>query len=428
MGFLQRFGFLGFVPIVALLALQLFAPEKWHELHDVIEPYLAGTALSQIFPHPLPPRSETPILITATTQWSHVEKVAVIATELAALGYPITFLTGRIFEKEVSNLHKNIKFVPFLGADDKLSDADLAEYMAIPTGLDKEQYIMKKVLVDGMPNQHETIQSELKSLRQKWGKDRPLISIFDQTVIGNYPIIFGAPGLKADANIGISLAPLALESNDTFPFRTGKLPHTGPNAAQVHAKAYEEYYASHYVKDLNEAWWAKLRSMGADQPSYPGIMECMNFAPEHLLTLGVPEFEFPRSDIRSNIHYFGALKKPNAKSDHKEKDSMLPSWWSDIEKAKKEGKKIVAVSQGTVEGDLTDLVLPTIEALKDEENVLLIATTVLVDPKDVKDLAVPANTRVDKFVPYDLLLPLVSPLSSLRFWTIFHSTSTDGYL
>jgi hypothetical protein len=428
MGFFQRLASFSLVPIVALLALQLFAPEKWHELHDVLEPYLTGTAFSHIFPHPLPPRSQTPILITATTQWSHVEKVAAIAMELATLGYPITFLTGRIFEKEISNLHRNIKFVPFLGLDDKMSDSDIAEYMAIPNGPEKELFIMKKVLVDGMPSQHESIQAELKSLRQKWGKDRPLLSIFDQTVSGNYPIIFGAPGLKADANIGISLAPLTLESNDTFPFRTGKVPHTGPDATQVHKKAYEEYYASYYVKELNEAWWAKLRSMGAVQPSYPGIMEGINLAPEYLLALGIPEFEFPRSDIRSNVQYFGALKKSGVKLDDEEKETVLPSWWSDIEKAKKEGKKIVAVSQGTVEGDLTDLVLPTIEALQDEENILLIATTVLVDPKDVEGLVVPTNTRVEKFVSYDLLLPLVSLSLLPQFRRLFDLMSVDEEL
>lgn len=180
----------------------------------------------------------------------------------------------------------------------------------------------------------------------------------------------------------------------------------------MHAKAYKEYYSEYYVKELNEAWWAKLREMGAVQDRYPGIMEAFNMAPDHLLTLGIPEFEFPRSDLRSNVHWFGAFKKAGAKGDDKKKKPELPSWWDDIAKAKSEGKKIVAVSQGTVEADLEDVLLPTIEALKERDDVLVIATTVLVEPGDVKNLVVPGNTRVAKFVPYDLLLPLVSRVIS----------------
>ncbi|KAF2791043.1 glycosyltransferase family 1 protein [Melanomma pulvis-pyrius CBS 109.77] len=411
MGFFQRLLSLGFVPILALLALQLFAPEKWHSLQDALEPYIAGTALSHLFPHPLPLRSATPILIASTTHWSHVEKVAVIATELAALGYPITFMTGRVFEKEVSSLHRNIKFEPYLGNDDKMSDEDISTFMALPSGPEKELFIMKKVLVDGMPSQHESIQLQLQKFRKKYNSTKPLIVLFDQTVTGEYPILFGSPGIQADANIGISLAPLSVESNYTFPFRSGKVPHTGPDAKAVHAKAYKEYYSEHYVKQLNEAWWAKLREMGAVQSRYPGLMEAFNMAPDYLLTLGIPEFEFPRSDLRSNVRWFGAFKNAGAKDDDKTK-SELPSWWDDIAEAKREGKKIVAVSQGTVEADLEDVLLPTIEALKERDDVLVIATTVLVEPGDVKNLIVPGNTRVAKFVPYGLLLPLIDVLVS----------------
>jgi hypothetical protein len=40
---------------------------------------------------------------------------------------------------------------------------------------------------------------------------------------------------------------------------------------------------------------------------------------------------------------------------------------------------IVAVSQGTVETDLSNLLLPTLEVLKHRDDVLVVATTVVVD-------------------------------------------------
>jgi UDP:flavonoid glycosyltransferase YjiC (YdhE family) len=54
--------------------------------------------------------------------------------------------------------------------------------------------------------------------------------------------------------------------------------------------------------------------------------------------------------------------------------------------------------------------LPTLEALKDRTDVLIIATTVAVEVADIPDLVVPSNTRMAKFVPYDLLIPQVLSL------------------
>jgi UDP:flavonoid glycosyltransferase YjiC (YdhE family) len=133
-------------------------------------------------------------------------------------------------------------------------------------------------------------------------------------------------------------------------------------------------------------------------------MDSMHSVTDRILALGAPEFEFPRHDLRPTVHYLGALKNPN-KTSSKQPD--LPAWWYEVVEAKKRGKKIVAVSQGTVETDLTNLVLPTLEALEDREDVMVVATTVAFEPEEVQDLVVPANARVAKFVPYDLLLPMV---------------------
>jgi UDP:flavonoid glycosyltransferase YjiC (YdhE family) len=128
------------------------------------------------------------------------------------------------------------------------------------------------------------------------------------------------------------------------------------------------------------------------------------------LTLGAPEFEWPRTDLRPNVHYFGALR---TRETEPLKPKNLPSWWDDVIKAKQEAKKIVALSQGTIEANLNDLLIPTLDALKDRDDVLVIASTVVVEPEGAPELVLPRNARATKFVPYDLLLPLVSQESPL---------------
>lgn len=91
---------------------------------------------------------------------------------------------------------------------------------------------------------------------------------------------------------------------------------------------------------------------------------------------------------------------------------IRPDWWGDVARAKQDRKRIVVVSQGTVETNLEDLLLPTLEALKGRDDVLVIASTVVAEPDETPGYRVRGNARVTKFVPYDLLLPYVSQNSA----------------
>jgi UDP:flavonoid glycosyltransferase YjiC (YdhE family) len=408
--FLQRLVMIYLFPLLALFATHAHSLDFVQPLQDVIGSYISGTPFASLFSDPLPPRSEIPLIMTATTHWSHLEKIATIAVELAELGYPIRLICGRVFETYISSLHPNIDFVPALGNDDKMSEEDIQTWLSLPSGEEREMFAMKRVLVDAMPEQHETIQAEAQRFREEFGDRKPMIALFDQTATGHFPILCGAPGIRPDANVGISLAPLTIDSNDTFPFRSGKVPHTGPDARAVHWAAYQERDRNPFSIELDGAFVDKLREMGCTRDTtYPNLQQAMNSEPDYLMTLGIPEFEFPRSDIRKDIRYFGAFKKVGKGSTSEEKPA-LPSWWDDIAKAKQDGKKILAVSQGTVSMDPNEMVLPTLDALKDRDDILLIATFVSSEPEDVPGLnLVPENTRVAKFVPYDELLPLVSP-------------------
>jgi UDP:flavonoid glycosyltransferase YjiC (YdhE family) len=401
---LQRVLAIGVVPILALLTLHFFSPTTTSNLQDIVRLYARGTFIERLLPSTPTPRSSIPLIITCITHWSHLDKIASVAYELATLGYPITFLTGRVFEKQISSIHPNIKFSPFLGNDDKISEKDMQTMLSLPPE-EHELFFSKKVLVDFMPDYHETLQQQAQSFRREHGQTKPLIFLHDHVLVGQHATALGAPGIRPDASIAISHTPITLDSNDTFPLRMGKVPHTGADAKAVHWAAYKEYYEQPFMKGLNEYFWAKLRQMGTHREPFPPIFHGMNSLPDYLLTQGIPEFEFPRSDVRRDIRYFGAFKKVQKFEDG---GQGLPEWWDDVARAKKEGKRIISVSQGTVEVDPQQLTLPTIEALKDRDDVLLIATFVAMEPSDIPNLEVPRNTRVAKFVPYDLLLPYVS--------------------
>jgi MGT family glycosyltransferase len=115
----------------------------------------------------------------------------------------------------------------------------------------------------------------------------------------------------------------------------------------------------------------------------------------------VPAFEYPRSDLPDQVHFVGPLL-PDAP------DAFTPpSWWKELQRT----RPVVLVTQGTVANDPRLLIAPTLNALADEP-VLVIATTGAPIDAALEALGgkVPANARLEPFVPYGELLPHVSAL------------------
>ena len=116
------------------------------------------------------------------------------------------------------------------------------------------------------------------------------------------------------------------------------------------------------------------------------------------LQSGVPSFDYPRTDLPENVHFLGApIPEPPA-------GWTPPSWWGQLF-----GKRVILVTQGTINNDFDQLIRPAIRALANE-NVLVIVTTGSKNPEDVEIDPLPANVRVERFIPYAHLMPHVDLL------------------
>lgn len=113
----------------------------------------------------------------------------------------------------------------------------------------------------------------------------------------------------------------------------------------------------------------------------------------------VPQFDYPRSDLPSKVRYVGAVHPMPSRGFRR------PRWWPLLDGE----RPVVHVTQGiTDKTDLGRLLEPTIEALADED-VVVIASTGGRD-LDVLRTPVPANTYVAEYLPHDLLMPKVDVL------------------
>ncbi|WP_336516416.1 glycosyltransferase [Pollutibacter soli] len=93
------------------------------------------------------------------------------------------------------------------------------------------------------------------------------------------------------------------------------------------------------------------------------LFDLMVHKPDLYLQSGTPGFEYQRSDLSHNVKFIGSLL-PQA-------TSKAAPWY---DPRLKKFSKVILVTQGTVEKDIKKLIIPTLEAFKGTE-VLVIVTT-----------------------------------------------------
>jgi UDP:flavonoid glycosyltransferase YjiC (YdhE family) len=118
--------------------------------------------------------------------------------------------------------------------------------------------------------------------------------------------------------------------------------------------------------------------------------------PDAFLQLTVPSFEFPRKALPASVHFIGAPPIiPN--------QAPLPPWAHELDGS----RKVVLVTQGTLSNfDFGQLLAPTLAALANEPDVLVICTTGG-RPIDAIPGSVPSNARLATYLPFEWLLSKV---------------------
>jgi UDP:flavonoid glycosyltransferase YjiC (YdhE family) len=113
------------------------------------------------------------------------------------------------------------------------------------------------------------------------------------------------------------------------------------------------------------------------------------------LHTSIPDFEYPREEFPPKLRFIGPIITP-PNTNYKK-----PEWWSEIEM----DIPVVLINQGTVSKDYDDLILPAIEALKNE-NIIVIAVPVM--EGDIVNL--PGNVHCESHIPFGNILPYIDLL------------------
>ncbi|WP_089248870.1 glycosyltransferase [Asanoa hainanensis] len=324
--------------------------------------------------------------MAATPLFGHVTPVRRIAADLARRGHDVVFATGPEFRDQVEEA--GLRFVALSGiaayGPERQREVHDGRVHLTP-GPEQLDFDFTEVFYRPIPEQHATIQRVLAE-----APDEPTVLVTDQSFMGQWPVRLGAPGIRPAAYVGIGVVPLSMNSVDTAPFGLGLPPDSSPEGRA--RNAVQNRMVGSLFANSTEFLARILRDLGATE-LMPFPMDAIVTLPDRFLQLAISDVEYPRSDAPPGLRFVGMLPPDPAGV-----PGELPPWWGDVLAA----ERVVAVTQGTVSNrDSGMLIEPTLRALADLD-VLVVATTVR---DDVVLSEVPANARVARFVPHDLLLP-----------------------
>jgi UDP:flavonoid glycosyltransferase YjiC (YdhE family) len=337
------------------------------------------------------------VVVGATPFVSHVTPMRTVAQHLVSLGYQVTFITSGPFRPSIEAIGATC-FVPPVWEDfEEAALAKLASKIALTGPVPGANFMASRWFMNAIPHQFKAVQEILaSSLAENPG--RSVVVLPESSFLVSLPILLGAPGLRPKGVISVGNIPILDINPHTAPPSSGLLPDSSTEGLKRNQGLIDAYLEE--TAPLRSELNTILRSLGAketDEVRYNAILNLSDI----FLQLCPPSLEYPRGGAYPRLRFTGGLPSPNTQSHH---TSELPDWWGDI--TNKGNARIVSVSQGTIANNPENLIIPTLKALKDCDDILVVAALGKRGEKLSAEYSIPKNARVADWIPFDELLPL----------------------
>lgn len=322
------------------------------------------------------------ILFGSAPASGHVGPGLPIARELVARGHDVVWYTGARFRGKVEATGaRHAAFVRGRDFDETDLDGELPGRGEKKTGIPQLKFDIRVLFID-------PIGGYLPDLR-----DLHEAEPFDAVVVE--PTFMAGAMLAEEHGLPwavYGIIPLIARSVDTAPTGLGLSPMRGPLGRLRNGAL--NLFVERVVFASEQR---RLQQIRGELGFTPMREFFFNHAATHaplFLQGGIPEFEYPRRDLSTNVRFVGALLPDPPGT------STLPDWWDDLDG----DRPVVVVTQGTVKVDPRFLLYPAINALRDDD-ILVVATTGGLPPEDVPARYHADNVRIVPFVPFVDLLP-----------------------
>ncbi|KFA81070.1 hypothetical protein S40288_00986 [Stachybotrys chartarum IBT 40288] len=335
------------------------------------------------------------LLLCASPIVGHTVPMLRLNEELAARGYDISFLAAEEFRSQIEKSGSRLLPIPAQWTPEFVALRD-----TVPGGLPRLLFDMEHAFLGQIPPRWEKLKETLEFLYEE-DPARDIVIITEPVFMGALPLVLGAPlpkGFKTRPKvIGYSQFPYMGKSVVTAPFGPGLPPDSSDAGRQRNALMHEEFSRGPFAAPI--ALQKKLLEQVGAREHDPEESLIDTWICHYDATFQVcpPSLEYDRPDISPKIKFAGCLSPKPLK-----KDFAFPSFWEEVTRG---DRPVVLVTQGTVAVDYSELLIPTIEALADREDLLVVAILGVKGASLPESLNIPANTRVIDYLSYDAVLP-----------------------
>jgi len=319
------------------------------------------------------------IIVLITPAEGHFNPFVPIIRKLIERKHEVVCIAGRAFKKRVEDTGASFTPMPEKWDPREMDYYDFYPALKDKKGISQVKYYIKHILIDMIPDTLNELQNVLKEFPAD-------LVIYDSFQAAGFYMseLGGPPGAL------LSVLPLNMPGNDIAPFGLGWLPGK-TSISKLRNNLLNTIFMRFVYKDIQHHVNKMQKEIGL--PALQKHIFIDAFERSNLvLHTSIPSFEYKRAEFPSNFHFIGPIPAPADQNFRK------PEWWEHIEK----DLRVVLVNQGTIAKNLDNLIKPAIEALKDEEVVVL---AVPVKKGEIPNL--PENTHTEPFIPFGNILPFV---------------------
>jgi MGT family glycosyltransferase len=199
--------------------------------------------------------------------------------------------------------------------------------------------------------------------------------------------------------VTIGVLPLVQDSVDLPPYGMA-LPPAPDATTRAKYQAMKDYVATVLLKKSIDTYEAVLQANGVSAQRAT-VFKVLVEQATLFLQIGLPSFEYERSDLGDNVRFIGALL-PYVTQTHREP-------WFD--KRVNHYEHVLLVTQGTVEKDTSKLLEPTLEAFK-STNYLVIVTTGGSGTSALRAKFPQENIIIEDSIPFGEVMPYATAFVS----------------
>jgi UDP:flavonoid glycosyltransferase YjiC (YdhE family) len=312
----------------------------------------------------------------------HFNPLTRLAVHLKSAGHDVRWYTQNLYEQKIKSL--DIPYYPFrkaLQLNHQNLNTVFPQRLKYKSQLTRLNFDLENLFVRRGPEFYY----DLRDIHNDFPFD---VMIADVAFTG---IPFVREKMRKPV-LAIGIVPLIESSKDLPPYGLGLTPSKSA-WGRAKQKALRWLADKVLFGKVNRLFQNILRQH-AIVPTYTNVFDTMIRKSILLLQNGTPGFEYVRSDLGENIRFLGPLLPYREKTEEKPFVFSQPM----------AGKKVIVVTQGTVEKDVEKLIVPALEAFKDSDY-LVFVTTGNSQTQELRKRYPQPHFTIEDFIPFAEIMP-----------------------